>query len=198
MADVRTMAQNPHTTGSAENAVVRDHIMRRMQALGMEVSTSTGLIDAKGNLQIIDRKKNIFKLSQGEYVAAEKIENIYIKAALVAQAFVYGDSLHAVLVGVVVADPDAAKAWAKANGREGAGAAQLAGDKDFRAAVAAQLEAEAKAAKLQSFEKLKEFVIEPFAWTPEDLLTPSFKLKRADAKIKCVAGGGAPFFSLSR
>ncbi|OYZ86565.1 MAG: hypothetical protein B7Y00_06250 [Sphingomonadales bacterium 17-56-6] len=47
MADVRTMAQNPHTTGSAENAVVRDHIMRRMQALGMEVSTSTGLIDAK-------------------------------------------------------------------------------------------------------------------------------------------------------
>ncbi len=52
MADVRTMAQNPHTTGSAENAVVRDHIMRRMQALGMEVSTSTGLIDAKGTKRL--------------------------------------------------------------------------------------------------------------------------------------------------
>lgn len=52
MADVRTMARNPHTTGSAENAVVRDHIMRRMRALGMEVSTSTGLIDAKGTKRL--------------------------------------------------------------------------------------------------------------------------------------------------
>ena len=48
MADVGAMAKRPHVTGSAENAVVRDHILRRMQALGMEVSASTGLIDAKG------------------------------------------------------------------------------------------------------------------------------------------------------
>jgi hypothetical protein len=52
MADVRTMAKHPHVTGSAENAVVRDHITRRMEALGMEVSTSTGLIDAKGTKRL--------------------------------------------------------------------------------------------------------------------------------------------------
>lgn len=52
MADVRTIAKHPHATGSAENAVVREHIMRRMEALGMEVSTSTGLIDAKGTKRL--------------------------------------------------------------------------------------------------------------------------------------------------
>lgn len=49
-----------------------------------------------GTLKIIDRKKHIFKLAQGEYISPEKIENIYIRSEPVAQLYVHGDSLQVI------------------------------------------------------------------------------------------------------
>lgn len=59
-----------------------------------------------GSLRIIDRKKNIFKLSQGEYIAAEKLELLFAKHPYIAQMFVYGDSLQSYLIAIIVVDQD--------------------------------------------------------------------------------------------
>ena len=45
-----------------------------------------------GALQLIDRRKHIFKLSQGEFIAPEKIENVYARNRYVMQNFVYGST----------------------------------------------------------------------------------------------------------
>ena len=72
-----------------------------------------------GTLKICDRKKNIFKLSQGEYIAPEKIENIYIKSQYVAQVFVHGESLKSCTVAVIVPDVENVKFYAEERGIPG-------------------------------------------------------------------------------
>lgn len=62
-------------------------------------------IDSVGRVKIIDRVKNIMKLAQGEYVALEKIENLFSAYPSLAQIYVYGDSLQSYLVAIIVPDP---------------------------------------------------------------------------------------------
>ena len=61
----------------------------------------------EGRLEIVDRKKNIFKLSQGEYIRPEFIQNVYGASRFVANIFVHGNSLQNYLVAIIVPDAEA-------------------------------------------------------------------------------------------
>uniref|UniRef100_A0A7N0SYH7 Long-chain-fatty-acid--CoA ligase n=1 Tax=Kalanchoe fedtschenkoi TaxID=63787 RepID=A0A7N0SYH7_KALFE len=136
-----------------------------------------------GRLKIIDRKKNIFKLAQGEYIAPEKIENVYAKCKFVAQCFVYGDSFNSVLVAVVAVDHDALKAWASSDGIKHRKVEQLCNDPRARAAVLSDLDAVGREAQLRGFEFAKAVTLVPEPFSLENgLLTPTLKIKRPQAK----------------
>ena len=53
---------------------------------------------------------------QGEYIAPEKVENIYICSPYVAQVYLYGDSLKSACVAVIIPDEEVLMKWAKENG----------------------------------------------------------------------------------
>lgn len=67
----------------------------------------------------ITSNQNIFKLSQGEYIAPEKIENTYSQCTLVAQVFVYGESIKSTLVGIVIPDQVVLEIWCRNNNING-------------------------------------------------------------------------------
>ena len=54
-----------------------------------------GELAPDGSLRLIDRKKSLFKLAQGEYVSPERVEGALGAAACVDQVWVTGDSLRA-------------------------------------------------------------------------------------------------------
>ncbi|GMF12284.1 unnamed protein product [Phytophthora lilii] len=144
-----------------------------------------GCWNADGTLSVIDRKKNIFKLAQGEYVAAEKIENAYSKCKYIAQLFVYGDSFQSSLVGVMVPDPEIMKVWAQEHGVSGddASKAKVLENPEFQKDVREDMERVAKAAQLRGFERVKNVHFHPKPFTADDdLVTPTYKLKRPQLK----------------
>lgn len=137
-----------------------------------------------GRLKIIDRKKNIFKLAQGEYIAPEKVENIYVRSKFVSQCFIHGDSFNSSLVAVVVVDPEVLSQWGRERSMKHWDDIQkLCNDPEVRAAVLADMDAVGHESKLRGFEfaKAVTLVLEPFT-LENGLLTPTFKIKRLQAK----------------
>ncbi|XP_077965189.1 long-chain-fatty-acid--CoA ligase 1a isoform X2 [Gasterosteus aculeatus] len=135
-----------------------------------------------GTLKIIDRKKHIFKLAQGEYIAPEKIETAYSLSDPVAQIFVYGESLQACLVGIVVPDPDMLPIWIKKKGIEGS-FAELCKNKDVKNAILEDILRLGKVAGLKSFEQVRDIALHPEQFSIQNgLLTPTLKAKRTELR----------------
>lgn len=66
-----------------------------------------GVMDKNGKIRIIDRRKNLFKLSQGVFVSPEGLEGLYGGAShYISQVYVYGNSLQSNIVAVVVPEPE--------------------------------------------------------------------------------------------
>ncbi|KAK3526330.1 hypothetical protein QTP70_024282 [Hemibagrus guttatus] len=135
-----------------------------------------------GTLKIVDRKKHIFKLAQGEYIAPEKIENFYIRSEAVAQAFVHGDSLQACLVAIIVPDPDFLPVWANKRGFHGS-YKELCSNKEVKNAILEEIVKLGKEGGLKSFEQVKDIALHTEMFSIQNgLLTPTLKAKRAELR----------------
>ncbi|XP_031797985.1 long-chain-fatty-acid--CoA ligase 1 isoform X3 [Sarcophilus harrisii] len=135
-----------------------------------------------GTLKIIDRKKHIFKLAQGEYIAPEKIENIYQRSEPVAQVFVHGESLQAFLIAIVIPDVETLSSWAKKKGFSGSHA-DLCRNKDVKKAILDDMVRLGKEAGLKPFEQVKGITLHSELFTVENgLLTPTLKSKRPELR----------------
>ncbi|KAL5989308.1 Long chain acyl-CoA synthetase 4 [Asimina triloba] len=131
-----------------------------------------------GSLKIIDRKKNIFKLSQGEYVAVENLENIYGQVPEIDTIWIYGNSFESFLVAIVNPSKQSLERWAEENGQSGDFAA-LCENPKAKEFILGELLKHAKAKKLKGFEFLKAVHLDPLPFDMErDLLTPTYKKKR--------------------
>ncbi|KAL3652774.1 Long chain acyl-CoA synthetase 4 [Castilleja foliolosa] len=131
-----------------------------------------------GSLKIVDRKKNIFKLSQGEYVAVENLENIYGLVPDIDSIWIYGNSFESCLVAVINPNQQAVERWAEQNGLSGDFNA-LTENPKVKEYFVGELSRIAKEKKLKGFEFVRAVHLDPVPFDMErDLITPTFKKKR--------------------
>lgn len=138
-------------------------------------------IDELGRIKIIDRKKNVLKLSQGEYISPERIENVYMGSSnLIAMAYVHGEGTQSSLVAIFGVDPVnfapfASKVLKQSIAAEDISAVRDAA-KDPRVvkAVLKHLDDIGRKHKFNGYERVRNCImdVEPFS-IENELLTPT-------------------------
>lgn len=138
-------------------------------------------VDELGRFKIIDRKKNVLKLAQGEYISPERIENVYLaNCGWIASAYVHGDSHQSFLVAIFGVAPDLFPAFAsKVLGEkiaEGdvAKLKEVLKSKKLEKAVLKELDKVGRKNKFNSYERVKNvrLFLDPFT-IENQLLTPT-------------------------
>jgi fatty acid CoA ligase FadD9 len=121
-------------------------------------------------LKYLDRRNNVLKLSQGEFVTISNLEATFGNSPLVQQIYVYGNSARPYLLAVVVPTDDALS--------------RAGGDADsLKPAITDSLQNVARAAGLQSYEIPRDFIVETTPFTVENgLLTGIRKFARPKLK----------------
>lgn len=146
-----------------------------------------GRICKDGSLCIIDRKKNLFKLAQGEYVPVESLENQYNTHPWISQCFVYGESSDVFVVGVIVLEQKEIPSICKVVGIDPTLSIEEIYQQMNTVTIRKQLlkiiETYMRDLHIPGYQIIKNVYVEHEEFsTKNDLMTPSFKLKRHKLK----------------
>nr|KAJ3411433.1 long-chain fatty acid-CoA ligase [Polyrhizophydium stewartii] len=146
-----------------------------------------------GALRIIDRKKNLVKLSNGEYVAIEKLESQYKTSAFVANICIYADSLEAFVVGIVVPIEKELRTLAKSlslfnTAQHEPDFAELCAHPEIIKKVLEDIRSAGRRANFKPAELVHTITLIPEEWTPQNgMLTAAQKIKRPEIAKKYAA-----------
>jgi len=137
-----------------------------------------GQIRPNGTLQIIDRKKDLWKGPNGEYVALQKVESVLKLVPCVDMAMCYGAVGGKWPIALVCVNEAQIMAKAKENGITGS-FSQLCENTQIVRIVEKQIKEKCKEQRLLAFEIPEKVVLISELWTPEnEMLTAAMKLKR--------------------
>jgi len=151
---------------------------------GFYSSGDIGQRNPDGTVTIIDRKKNLFKLAQGEYIAIEYLETVYGRVAEISQMWIWGDPLENFLIAVIVPNFNTFRATL-GQLAEGKTNEEICAMREARDVMLGKMNEAATACKLLSYQQVKTLILEPTTWTIEDnLLTPTFKIRRTQLRKK--------------
>ncbi|EKG10066.1 AMP-dependent synthetase/ligase [Macrophomina phaseolina MS6] len=138
-----------------------------------------GEFDSKGQLRIIDRKKNLVKTQAGEYIALEKLESIYRSVNVVANICVYADQSKTKPVAIIVPAEPALKKLAGELGLQGEHLEELIHEPKVNNTILKQLQDAGRKGGLASFEIIDGVVLADEEWNPQNgLTTAAQKLNR--------------------
>jgi long-chain acyl-CoA synthetase len=125
--------------------------------------------DHNGHLKMVDRKKNLVKTLNGEYIALEKLESVYRAATVVANICVYADEQKTKPVAIIVPAEPALDKLAAQIGVKERGVENLVHNKKVQDAVLKELQQAGRAGGLSGIEIIDGVVLADEEWTPQNV-----------------------------